>query len=123
MSGLESKVIVPNAADVKASELNTAECNAAELNPAQFDHAGLEKDNPLRRGLYASLSLLESQNPSLPRLGEALRPHLEPARVGQWPFMNFAVRELAQVESQGGCPVCTFKTLAFLGHRAPCLCI
>lgn len=107
MSGLESKVIVPNAADVKASE----------LNPAQFDHAGLEKDNPLRRGLYASLSLLESQNPSLPRLGEALRPHLEPARVGQWPFMNFAVRELAQVESQGGVPRMYFQNFGLLGPQ------
>lgn len=56
--------------------------------------------NPMRQGLYVCLSSLESENPELPRLGEALRPQQEPVRVGQWPFMNFAVRELAKTSTE-----------------------
>lgn len=73
--------------------------------------------HPLRRGFYASLSALESQNPEFPRLGEALRPQREPVRVGQWPFMNFAVRELARLDSQDDGPRLYFQNFGLLGPQ------
>lgn len=74
-------------------------------------------DNTLRRGLYASLSALESQHPELPRLGEALRPQQEPVRLGQLPFMNFAVRELARLDQQDGLQRMYFQNFGLLGPQ------
>jgi type VI secretion system protein ImpH len=106
MSGLESEV---NEFDL-AGDL-------ADDFAGNFETVGSDKNNPLRRGFYSSLTLLESQNPSLPRLGEALRPQHEPVRVGQWPFMNFAVRELAQVENSGDLPRIYFQNFGLLGPQ------
>lgn len=88
-----------------------------EVNTSDAQSPSSDAHHPLRRGFYASLTALESQHPEFPRLGEALRPLQEPVRLGQWPFMDFAVRELARLDRQDDGPRMYFQNFGLLGPQ------
>lgn len=71
----------------------------------------------LSKGILQRLAELEALVCDKPRWGLASRPADESVRVGQWPFLNFALRECAQVLQEGGLTRLYVQNFGLLGPQ------